>query len=159
MLFCLEQLNGLAGTATYHFCCGRSHGGSHGSHNLSSSQLSRSSPSSGPLSPEHEKTPSRNPPPPLSQERTPPPPPPAGRRRGKQGAEVEMASTNLPSRAWFLAGVAMICSLRVGVMAFRSLGPRAAGKRASLRYVCLAHGIVYTSRVQVQLCLGARICS
>lgn len=30
----------------------------------------------------------------------------------------------------------MLCSLRIGVMAFRSLGPRAAGKRGA-RYVTM----------------------
>lgn len=35
-----------------------------------------------------------------------------------------MASSTYPTKAWFLAaGVAMLCSLRVGVMAFRSLNP------------------------------------
>lgn len=44
-----------------------------------------------------------------------------------QGADsafdYQMSSSNLPYKAWCLAGVAMLCSLRIGVMAFRSLNP------------------------------------
>ncbi|CAB1117938.1 unnamed protein product [Ectocarpus sp. CCAP 1310/34] len=38
-------------------------------------------------------------------------------------------ATNLPSRAWFFAGVAMLCTIRIGVMAFRPLGRHATRKR------------------------------
>lgn len=44
-----------------------------------------------------------------------------------------MTSSNLPSKAWFVVGVAMLCSLRVGVLAFRSLNSARSGGRRGLK--------------------------
>lgn len=58
-----------------------------------------------------------------------------------QGADpvidYQMSSSNLPTKAWCLAGVAMLCSLRIGVMAFRSLNPARGSRRGG--YVINSH--------------------